>query len=309
MMLVFFISFALSFLFFNFFYQKIIFGRIDETINRIRQFMPIDAVPHKIDFVSDVSDPIERFNEEIIHLSHERQREVEHLKKLENYRKEFLGNVSHELKTPIFNIQGYISTLIDGGINDSKINIDYLKRADKSVDRMIHIIDDLETISQLESGTLSLDIENYNIVEQIHDIISQIEIMASRKNIRIIVNPTSEKIKTASDRFRMRQVLANLLTNSIKYGKEDGETHVNISEDKERITITISDNGIGIEAKHLSRLFERFYRVDKGRSREQGGTGLGLSIVKHIIEAHDQSIMVSSEYGKGTTFVFTLPKP
>lgn len=309
MLLVFFISFALSFLFFNFFYQKIIFGRIEDTINRLRTFRPMDSTPDKIDFVSDVSDPIERFNEEIIHLSNERQKEVEHLKKLENYRKEFLGNVSHELKTPIFNIQGYISTLIDGGINDSKINIDYLKRADKSVDRMIHIIDDLETISQLESGTLSLDIENYNLVEQVHDVISQVEIMAAKKNIKITVNTSSEKIKTASDRFRIRQVLSNLITNSIKYGREGGETTISISEDKEKISIEISDNGIGIESKHLPRLFERFYRVDKGRSREQGGTGLGLSIVKHIIEAHNQNILVSSEFGKGTTFVFTLPKP
>jgi two-component system phosphate regulon sensor histidine kinase PhoR len=308
-LLVFFISFALSFLFFNFFYQKIIFGRIENTLAKLRQFMPHDAQPRTLDFVSDVSDPIERFNEEIIHLSDERQKEVEHLKKLENYRKEFLGNVSHELKTPIFNIQGYVSTLIDGGINDPKINMDYLKRADKSVDRMIHIIDDLETISQLESGTLSLDIENYNLVEQVHDVISQLEMMAAKKNITITVRSSSEKIKTASDRFRIRQVLANLLTNSIKYGREGGETLMTISEDKERISLEISDNGIGIEARHLPRLFERFYRVDKGRSREQGGTGLGLSIVKHIIEAHNQNILVSSDFGRGTTFVFTLPKP
>lgn len=302
-LLVFFISFTLSFLFFNFFYEKVIFGRIDETLSRLRQFRPESS--ETVDFVSDVSDPIERFNEEIIHLSNERQREVEQLKKLENYRKEFLGNVSHELKTPIFNIQGYISTLIDGGINDPKINMDYLKRADKSVDRMIHIIDDLETISQLESGTLSLDIENYNLVEQIHDVISQIELMASKKNVTITVH-APEKVKVAADRFRMRQVFANLVTNSIKYGKDGGETIVTVNEEKERVKISISDNGIGIEAKHLPRLFERFYRVDKGRSREQGGTGLGLSIVKHIIEAHDQSISVSSEFGKGTTFEFTL---
>lgn len=305
MLLVFFISFALSFLFFNFFYEKVIFGRIDQTLNRLRQFRPDSG--EKVDFVSDVSDPIERFNEEIIHLSNERQKEVEHLKKLENYRKEFLGNVSHELKTPIFNIQGYISTLIDGGINDPKINIDYLKRADKSVDRMIHIIDDLETISQLESGTLSMDIEHFNVVEQVHDIISQTEIMAARRNIKITVH-TPDKIKVAADRFRIRQVFANLITNSIKYGKEGGETIVTVLDEKERVKITISDNGIGIEEKHLPRLFERFYRVDKGRSREQGGTGLGLSIVKHIIEAHDQTISVKSEFGKGTTFEFTLPR-
>jgi two-component system, OmpR family, phosphate regulon sensor histidine kinase PhoR len=305
MLLVFFISFALSFLFFNFFYEKVIFGRIDETLSRLRQFRPESA--EKVDFVSDVSDPIERFNEEIIHLSNERQKEVEHLKKLENYRKEFLGNVSHELKTPIFNIQGYISTLIDGGISDPKINMDYLKRADKSVDRMIHIIDDLETISQLESGTLSLEIENYNVVEQIHDIISQIEIMAAKKNVGIRVS-APEKMKVRADRFRIRQVFANLITNSIKYGRDGGETIVTVLDEKERVKITISDNGIGIEEKHLPRLFERFYRVDKGRSREQGGTGLGLSIVKHIIEAHDQTISVSSEFGKGTTFEFTLPR-
>ncbi len=308
MFIVFFFSFALSFLFFNFFYQKVIFGRINDTLSKLRQFRPEGQIASNIDFVSDVSDPIERFNEEIIHLSNERQKELEHLQKLENYRKEFLGNVSHELKTPIFNIQGYVSTLIDGGINDPKINLDYLKRADKSVDRMIHIIDDLETISQLESGTLSLDIENFNIVEQIHDIVSQTEIQAAKKNISLKIEAPKENIKTASDRFRMRQVLSNLLSNSIKYGKDNGETLVSVTSDNDKITVTVSDNGIGIDAKHLSRLFERFYRVDKGRSREQGGTGLGLSIVKHIIEAHGQTIIVSSELDKGTTFIFTLPK-
>jgi two-component system phosphate regulon sensor histidine kinase PhoR len=306
-LIIFFFSFALSFLFFNFFYQKIIFGRIDDTLNKLRKFRPEGQRTSQMDFVSDISDPIERFNEEIIYLSNERQKELEHLQKLENYRKEFLGNVSHELKTPIFNIQGYVSTLIDGGINDPKINLDYLKRADKSVDRMIHIIDDLETISQLESGTLSLDIEKYNIVELLHDVISQLEIQSSKKNIVLKVE-APDVVKTLSDRFRIRQVLSNLLSNSIKYGKENGETIVKIESDKEKITITVSDNGIGIESRHLARLFERFYRVDKGRSREQGGTGLGLSIVKHIIEAHNQTIMVSSEFGKGTTFIFTLPK-
>jgi len=305
---VFFFSFALSFLFFNFFYQKIIFGRIDATLDKLREFRPEGHIPENIDFVSDVSDPIERFNEEIIHLSNERQKELEHLKKLENYRKEFLGNVSHELKTPIFNIQGYVSTLIDGGINDPKINMDYLKRADKSVDRMIHIIDDLETISQLESGGLSLDLENFNIVEQVKDVASQLELQAAKKNISMKIVAQKESIKTSSDRFRMRQVLSNLLSNSIKYGKENGETVVTIDYDKENITVTVSDNGIGIDSKHLPRLFERFYRVDKGRSREQGGTGLGLAIVKHIIEAHGQTIMVSSEFGKGTTFIFTLAR-
>src|ERR1700751_1593590 len=292
LLVVFFICFALSFLFFNFFYQKIIFGRIETTLAKLRKLNIITEIDVS-KFTDDISDPIERFNAEIIQLSNDRQKELEHLQKLENYRKEFLGNVSHELKTPIFNIQGYVSTLIDGGINDPTINIEYLKRADKSVDRMIHIIDDLETISQLESGTLSLDIENFNIVEQVKDICSQIEIQAAKKNIKLKINAQKENIKTASDRFRMRQVLSNLLSNSIKYGKENGETFVTIESDKDRISITVSDNGIGIDPKHLPRLFERFYRVDKGRSREQGGTGLGLSIVKHIIGGHGQTILVS----------------
>lgn len=303
---IFFFCFAVSFLFFNFFYQKIIFGRIEVTLEKLRRLHTFTEVSGDL-FTDDIADPIERFNAEIIRLSNERQRELEHLKRLENYRKEFLGNVSHELKTPIFNIQGYVATLIDGGINDPKINMEYLKRADKSVDRMINIIDDLETISQLESGTLSLDVEPFNIVEMAQDICKQIEIQAQKKNISLKIDAPKKSVKILADRFRIRQVLANLLSNSIKYGKENGETTIVINPVGEKVNISISDNGIGIEAKHLPRIFERFYRVDKGRSREQGGTGLGLSIVKHIIEAHGETIVVSSEEGRGTGFTFTLP--
>jgi two-component system phosphate regulon sensor histidine kinase PhoR len=307
LLVVFFICFALSFLFFNFFYQKIIFGRIETTLAKLRKLNIITEIDVS-KFTDDISDPIERFNAEIIQLSNDRQKELEHLQKLENYRKEFLGNVSHELKTPIFNIQGYVATLIDGGINDPKINIEYLKRADKSVDRMINIIDDLETISQLETGTLSLDLERFNIVEMIHDVCKQIEIQTQKRNITLKVVTPKENIKIFADRFRVRQVFSNLLSNSLKYGKENGETTITINPDKDSVSITIADNGIGIEPRHLPRIFERFYRVDKGRSREQGGTGLGLSIVKHIIEAHGQTISVSSIENEGTTFVFSLPK-
>jgi len=306
LVVIFFFGFALSFLFFNYFYQKIIFGRIEETLTKLRKLNT--SIEIKPVFTDDIADPLERFNAEIIQLSNERQKELEQLQKLENYRKEFLGNVSHELKTPIFNIQGYVATLIDGGIHDPKINMEYLKRADKSVDRMINIIDDLETISQLETGSLSLDIESFNVVEMINDICKQIEIQAQRKNITLNVIVQKPSIKIKADRFRIRQVFSNLLTNSIKYGKENGETSITINSDKERASVIISDNGIGIEEKHLPRIFERFYRVDKGRSREQGGTGLGLSIVKHIIEAHNQTISVSSKQNEGTTFAFTLPR-
>ncbi|MHB8261157.1 MAG: sensor histidine kinase [Bacteroidia bacterium] len=304
---IFFFCFVLSYLFFNYFYQKIIFGRIETTLAELRKLHTVTE--RSKDFTEDISDPLERFNAEIIQLSNERQKELEHLQKLENYRKEFLGNASHELKTPIFNIQGYVATLIDGGINDPKINLEYLKRADKSIDRMINIIDDLETISQLETGTLTLDLEKFNIIEMINDICSQMEIQAQKKNIKLTISAPQKVVKVFADGFRIRQVLSNLLSNSIKYGKENGETIILITPDKAQVSISISDNGIGIEEKHFSRLFERFYRVDKGRSREQGGTGLGLSIVKHIIEAHHQTITISSKEKEGTTFVFTLLKP
>ena len=219
------------------------------------------------------------------------------------------GNVSHELKTPIFNIQGYISTLIDGGLYDESINVEYLKRADKSVDRMIQIIDDLETISQLEIGTLELDIEKYDITQQLRDIQEALELQAKKQDIKLVLAKKYEKpIYVKADKFRIRQVLVNLISNSIKYGVAKGKTVIAINLFDDQVIIEIKDNGIGIEEKHLSRLFERFYRVDKGRSREQGGTGLGLAIVKHIIEAHGETIDVTSKVNEGTVITFTLKR-
>lgn len=304
-----FVSFTASFLFFYFVYQKFIYSRIEQTMNKLRQFSSRRETDESYDYTYDMADPIEQLNQEIIRIANDRQKEVEHLTRLENYRKEYLGNVSHELKTPIFNIQGYIATLIDGGIHDPSINVEYLKRADKSVDRMIHIIDDLETISQLESGSLVIDYEKFDIVSLCSEVIEQLELAASKRGMQLKVNSENRKsVKVLADKFRIRQVLANLLTNSIKYGKDNGTTTVSFKVYSEKVNVEISDNGIGIQEEHLPRLFERFYRVDKGRSREQGGTGLGLSIVKHILEAHEQQIYVKSKVGEGTTFVFTLKK-
>lgn len=258
--------------------------------------------------VAAISDSIDRLHAEVSYILSHREKEIEQVQKLENYRKEFLGNVSHELKTPIFNIQGYLATLIDGGINDTKINIEYLKRADKSVDRMIHIIDDLETISQLETGALSLEIEKINLIEIAQDSCKQTEIQAQKKNISLKIISKKDTLKVWADKHRIKQVFSNLLTNSIKYGKENGETLIVFTSEETKINISISDNGIGISPQYVPRVFERFFRVDKGRSREQGGTGLGLSIVKHIIEAHQQSIEVTSTENEGTTFTFSLPK-
>ncbi len=245
---------------------------------------------------------------EILAWAEDRKDEIERLKKLEVYRKEFLGNVSHELKTPIFNIQGYVLTLLDGGLEDPSINRNYLERAEKSIDRMITIVDDLEAISQLETGELQIDQERFDIVALAKDVADAQEMKATARGIILTFPEDSKPVFVYGDRFRIRQVFVNLIVNSVKYGKEYGETKIRFYDVGENIVVEIADNGIGIEKQHLARLFERFYRVDKSRSRDQGGTGLGLAIVKHIIEAHGQTINVMSTEGAGTVFTFTLKK-
>jgi two-component system, OmpR family, phosphate regulon sensor histidine kinase PhoR len=305
-------SLFFSFIIFYFSYELSIYRRIRNITERVTFLTgrKKDEPQLLVHIPEEKPDPLNELDEEIMHLEEARQQEIEKLKKLENHRKEFLGNVSHELKTPIFNIQGYVSTLIDGGIHDQSINMDYLKRADKSVDRMIRIIDDLEQISQLESGVLEPDFDTYDIVEQMKDIFVSLEMQAFSKKITFgFLELYNSPILVYADKHRIRQVLVNLVTNSIKYGRENGKTVAGfLLKDENEVTIFISDNGIGIEEAHLPRLFERFYRVDKGRSREQGGTGLGLAIVKHIIEAHQQTIKVTSKVGEGTTFSFTLKR-
>ena len=251
---------------------------------------------------------IEHLTNEIEGWAKDRKEELERLKKHEIYRKEFLGNVSHELKTPIFNIQGYVATLLDGGLEDETINRNYLVRAEKSIDRMITIIYDLEAISQLETGELQLEQERFDITLLLQDVLEAQEMKATARGIILTLLTDGKPVFVMADRFRIRQVIVNLITNSVKYGKEYGETKIKIYDIGDNISIEISDNGIGIAKEHLPRLFERFYRVDKSRSREQGGTGLGLAIVKHIIEAHNQTISVISTEGVGTSFSFTLKK-
>ena len=246
-------------------------------------------------------------NEELT--TNARKEEMERLIQLENYRKEYLGNVSHELKTPIFNIQGYISTLLDGGIDDKNVNRDFLRKAEKSVDRMIAIVEDLQAITQLEKGELELEEERFDIIALAKDVLDAQELKAKESKITLeLKNNSAVPVFALADRFRIRQAIVNLIVNSVKYGKSDGQTSVKISDAGEKVIIEISDNGIGISKEHLPRIFERFYRVDKSRSREMGGTGLGLAIVKHIVEAHSQTITVMSTEGVGSVFSFTLKK-
>ena len=252
---------------------------------------------------------LKKINQQINLSANNHTKEIKQLKELEKYRKEFIGNVSHELKTPIFNIQGYLLTLIDGGINDPNINELYLKRAEKSVDRMILIVNDLEAISKLEAGKLELNYDNFDIEELINDIFDMQMLRAKEKNISFnIINNLNKKLIVNADKKWISRLIINLIVNSINYGKNDGNTSISIKELENKYLIEISDNGSGISENELPRIFERFYRADKSRSREQGGTGLGLSIVKHIIEAHNQQITVESIVNKGTKFAFTLNK-
>ena len=256
----------------------------------------------------DVESDLDKVDEDVDQMINERQREIEELKSMESFRREFLGNVSHELKTPIFNIQGYIHTLIDGAIRDENVNMQYLQRSSKSVDRMINIVEDLEMISKIESNQLELEFTRWDIVEHIQELFDILEMKAKKRSVSLSINNQSTNNFVEADRDKISQVLINLIENSIKYGNEGGHTKVRLFEMGENLLIEIADDGAGIPAEHLPRLFERFYRVDKSRSRSAGGTGLGLSIVKHIIEAHRQTINVRSTENVGTTFSFTLKK-
>ncbi|MGB8703424.1 MAG: ATP-binding protein, partial [Gillisia sp.] len=236
--------------------------------------------------------------------------EIETLKIRETYRKEFMGNVSHELKTPLFTVQGYILTLLDGAMKDKSVRKKYLQRANKGVERLIYIVKDLDMITKLETGDLHLHPENFNIVELIQNSFDLLEMKASKKNITLTFDIEYTKpIWVYADKERIQQVVTNLVVNSIKYGKKEGTTEVSIENlIKNKVIVRVTDNGEGIEKANIPRLFERFYRVDKSGSRKEGGSGLGLSIVKHIIEAHDEKIYVDSVFGVGSEFSFTLEK-
>jgi len=238
----------------------------------------------------------------------ERSAEIEHLKDTEQFRRDFLGNVSHELKTPIFNIQGYILTLLEGALEDKEINRKYLLRAEKSVERMISIVEDLESISHLETNVDEIKFGQFDIVATCSAVLDALEDKAKQNAISIVFDKEYKPILVQADEQKISQVLTNLLVNSIKYGNQNGITKVHFFDMNDVLLVEVSDDGIGIEEPHLARLCERFYRVDDSRSREKGGTGLGLSIVKHIIESHQQTLNIRSTVGLGSTFSFTLKK-
>jgi two-component system phosphate regulon sensor histidine kinase PhoR len=253
---------------------------------------------------------METLTKQVKKFATDKKLEIETLKVREEYRREFLGNISHELKTPLFTVQGYLSTLLDGAMDDKKIRKKYLERAEKGVERLVYIVEDLDMISKLEMGDVNLELSKFNIVDLVQSVFDLLEMVADKKNIILMFDSKYNKaINVFADQEKIQQVLSNLIVNSIKYGKENGTTEVTIEDlVDDKIIIRIRDNGEGIEKQNIPRLFERFFRVDKSGARSEGGSGLGLSIVKHIIEAHGEKIYVESEFGNGSEFSFTLEK-
>jgi len=300
------IVFIINYIIVYFLLNSFIFERINPIYKTIHNF----NIPEK-ELRKDLEekDVIKEVNTEVVNWANKKTREIAQLKQLAKYRKEFLGNVSHELKTPIFNIQGYILTLLDGGIDDHKINVKYLEKTEKSINRMISIVEDLESIARLESAFFNLQYVNFNIVELFEEVFESQELSAKEKGIQLRFKNTSEKpVYVYADREQIDHLITNLIVNSINYGIDYGHTEVSFMDMNENILIEVTDNGLGIPEKDIPRIFERFYRVDKSRSRNSGGTGLGLAIAKHIIEAHNQTINVRSSLHNGTSFAFTLKK-
>ncbi|HET8885350.1 MAG TPA: ATP-binding protein [Salinimicrobium sp.] len=246
---------------------------------------------------------------EIEKFSQNKKLEIETLQIRETYRKEYMGNISHELKTPLFTVQGYIDTLLDGALKDKSVRKKYLNRASKGVERLIYVVKDLDMISKLEAGDLHLNIETFDIIDLIKEVFELLEMKAAKKDISLILDSKHKSVWVKADKEKIQQVLANLIVNSIKYGKRDGTTEVNIEDlIKNKIIVRVTDNGEGIAKEHIHRIFERFYRIDKSGSRKEGGSGLGLAIVKHIMDAHKEKIYVESVYKIGSEFSFTLEK-
>ncbi|MBT8327586.1 MAG: sensor histidine kinase [Bacteroidia bacterium] len=302
------VVFGISFFLFNFLLQRFIYKKIKLIYKNIYRFKTQNPKLRKK--LGDGSkDPIAEVSKEVMEWMRENQKEVNLLKEQADFRREFLGNVSHELKTPIQSIQGYVHTLLDGALEDKKVNRVFLKKAGKGVDRLAELVSDLTAISEYESKEIHLVFQNYNIADQVNEVFEMVEQLAKNKKITLgFKKDASKSFVVNADKHRIERVLVNLIVNAIKYGKEDGHVNVGFYDLDKNILIEVSDDGEGIAEEHLPRLFERFYRTDLGRSRELGGSGLGLSIVKHIIESHKQTINVRSEVGKGSTFGFTLRK-
>lgn len=301
--------FAISILVFSFFVlqyrvERFIYRRVKKIYDEISF---LDAHDFKN---QSITTDMATLTKQVKKFATDKKLEIEMLKDREEFRREYIGNVSHELKTPLFTVQGYISTLLDGAHKDKILRKKYLERAEKGVERLVYIVEDLDMISKLEMGNESVEMVEFDIVLLAQEVMDLLEIKANKKDITLTFDQKYYKpVKVFADYEKIQQVMLNLIVNSIKYGKEGGSTEIGIEDlSKNKVLIRVIDNGEGIEAHNIPRLFERFFRVDKSGARSEGGSGLGLSIVKHIIEAHDEKIYVKSKFKKGSEFSFTLEK-
>ncbi|RMB58520.1 sensor histidine kinase [Dokdonia sinensis] len=296
------VTFVFIFLLTHFRVRVFIYRSIKKIYDDVSLLEDAQLTPHKI------TTNMESLKQEVQKYATDKKLEIESLRIQEEYRKDFIGNVAHELKTPLFTVQGYILTLLDGAMNDKSVRKKYLQRADKGVERLIYLVNDLDMITKLEVGDMNLNYSYFDIVKLVKNSFELLEMKAAKRNITLTFDAEYlEPVMVNADEERIQQLLTNLLDNSIKYGKEDGTTEISIQHlIQNKILVRVTDNGEGISNEHLTRLFERFYRVDKSGNRKVGGSGLGLSIVKHIIEAHDERIYVESEFGVGSEFSFTL---
>ena len=296
--------FIISFFIIQFRTERFIYNRIKKIYDEV-------SILNDDEFIrASTNSDIDSLSNSVKNYVQGKRIEIKNLTERDSFRKDFLGNVSHELKTPLFTVQGYILTLIEGGINDKLIRDKYLERANKGVDRLVAIVKDLDMIAKLETEGLKMNYEVFNIIDLIQNVFDLFEMKAKKRNITLQFDKIYDyPVFVNGDKERIEQVLINLIVNSIKYGKLNGLTSVGIeSFDEKKFIIKVVDNGEGIKEEHISRLFERFYRVDQSRSREQGGSGLGLSIVKHIVEAHNETVLINSTFKKGSEFSFTMKK-
>jgi len=301
--------FAITFALIYFTLERLIFREIDNIYILLDKIKKKDYSFTKPKITIGNSTPLNRIKVEIIDFSEKKQKEIEELKKLETFRREFLADVSHELKTPIFAAQGFVHTLIDGAVDDIAVRDKFLNKAANSLDGLNMLVQDLITISQLEIGEIKMHPQSFDLLKLTEDIFDQLEDAAKLRGAKLRFykyNPKSCYI--LGDKMRLGQVMTNLIVNAIKYGKDNGTVLVKFTIENDEVEVSVKDDGPGIEEKHLARIFERFYRVEKSRAKDRGGTGLGLAIVKHIVEAHQSKMMVQSTMGEGTNFYFKLKK-
>jgi len=302
-------AFLFVIIFFLVFYsiKKFVYNRIKLLYRSTSIFRSKKALLEMdLDMRTDI---LEKVSRDVAEWMVEQHRTIDQLEERESFRREFIGNLSHELKTPVFSIQGYILTLLEGGINDPDINVKFLEKAAIGVDRITRLLDDLDAISKMESGQINIAKERFDFAQLAKQVVDEIENKAERKEIKITIRFSSEKsIWVDADPGKISQVLTNLIINAINYGKKGGYIYIKSHEIGDKILIEVEDNGIGMDKEETPRIFERFYRVDKSRARQKGGTGLGLAIVKHIIESHDESITVRSSPEEGSIFSFSLTR-